>query len=61
MDTGSGQRGLALLMAHCRSLDPLAKTARERLDAEVGPTFARELVVALSRDDALHARPVFAA
>jgi hypothetical protein len=44
-----GIRGPALLAAHCKSLDPAATTARERLDAAVGPELARVLVFALAR------------
>jgi hypothetical protein len=43
-----GTRGLDLLLAHVRSLDPDAPTARERLDAALGPELARKLVFALS-------------
>lgn len=41
-------RGLALLIAHCASLDPNAPTARERLDDVIGPDLAQKLVFALS-------------
>jgi hypothetical protein len=41
-------RGLALLAAHCASLDPLAQSARERLDDALGPALAHMLVFALS-------------
>jgi hypothetical protein len=41
-------RGLALLAAHCSSLDPDAPTARDRLEALLGTEFAQKLVVALS-------------
>jgi hypothetical protein len=63
-------RGLALLAAHCLSLDPETQTARQRLDASIGPELAEMLVLALSSDgagagrrraDALLVRPVFAA
>jgi hypothetical protein len=54
-------RGLALLEAHCRSLDPTARSARERLDATLGAELARMLVSALSAEAGLRARPVFAA
>jgi hypothetical protein len=59
-------RGLALLAAHCLSLDPEAQTARQRLDASIGPELAHMLVFALSGEgagpaDALRVRPVFAA
>jgi hypothetical protein len=50
----TGIRGAALLAAHCRSLDPTAATARERLDEAVGPELARVLVFALA--SAGHAR-----
>jgi hypothetical protein len=43
-------RGLSLLAAHCLSLDPHARTARERLDAVIGPELAHMLVFALSGD-----------
>jgi len=64
------QRGNDLLARHCTSLDPSTATARERLDAELGPELARKLVFALSagrseyRERALSAlepRAVFAA
>jgi hypothetical protein len=42
------QRGLALLAAHCISLDPGSTTARDRLDEALGPDLARKLVFALS-------------
>ncbi len=52
MDTEDVQRrqgkGRALLLAHCSSLDPATPTARERLDAVLGPTLARRLIFALS-------------
>jgi hypothetical protein len=67
--TAPTERGLALLVAHCASLDPDAATARERLDAALGPELARKLVFALSRGaesrerstDSLGSRAVFAA
>jgi hypothetical protein len=40
-------RGLALLAAHCRSLDLDAPTARERLEDAVGTELAAKLVFAL--------------
>jgi hypothetical protein len=43
-----GTRGLELLLVHVQSLDPDAPTARERLDAALGPELARKLVFALS-------------
>jgi hypothetical protein len=69
MTAGSTDRGLALLVAHCASLDPAAPTARERLDEKLGPELARKLVFALAareHDDArsprrLRARAIFAA
>ena len=42
------QRGLALLAAHCASLDPDTPCARERLDDLLGPDLAQKLVFALS-------------
>jgi hypothetical protein len=42
------RRGIDLLSAHLVSLDPETPTARERLDAEVGPELAAFLVAALS-------------
>jgi hypothetical protein len=41
-------RGLALLEAHVRSLDPTALTAAERLYAKVGRDLGRKLVFALA-------------
>ena len=41
-------RGLPLLLAHCASLDPDTDSARERLDAALGPELARTLVFALT-------------
>jgi len=41
-------RGRDLLLAHCASLDPATPTARERLDAVLGPTLARKLIFALN-------------
>jgi hypothetical protein len=41
-------RGLALLAAHSANLGLEAATARERLDAAVGPELARKLVFALT-------------
>jgi hypothetical protein len=40
-------RGLSLLAAHCASLEPDAPSARERLEAAVGPELAHKLVFAL--------------
>jgi hypothetical protein len=48
MRDGATDRGLALLLAHCASLDPAAPTARERLDEKLGPELARKLVFALA-------------
>jgi hypothetical protein len=71
MDVVPHERGLSLLEAHCRSLDPSAPTARERLDDVLGPELAQKLVFALSAGAAtgrgraaraaLDARAVFAA
>jgi hypothetical protein len=63
------ERGTALLVAHCTSLDPDAPSARDRLEAALGPELARKLVFALAagaheseRAPAqLRARAVFAA
>ena len=62
---------LDLLVAHCRSLDPDARTARGRLDALLGEELAHMLVFALTSGGApqreprrrrgLHVRPVLAA
>jgi len=41
-------RGLVLLIAHCRSLDPDAPSARERLIEALGAELAARLGVALS-------------
>jgi hypothetical protein len=56
-------RGTALLLAHCASLDPAAPTARERLEDALGPELAQRLVRALCSTPprALDARAVFAA
>ena len=69
MNAGSHERGLALLVAHCTSLDPAAPTARERLEEKLGPELARKLVFALAaraRDEdrspqPLRPRAIFAA
>ena len=62
MDAFLHDRGLALLAAHCASLDPASANARERLNAMLGPELARMLVFALcARGEALGARAVFAA
>ncbi len=44
----AGERGYALVAAHCRSLDPDAQTAGERLEALLGRELARRLVGALA-------------
>jgi len=41
-------RGLELLLAHCASLDPDTRRARDRLDAALGPQLAHKLMFALS-------------
>jgi hypothetical protein len=67
MNAVPSQRGTALLLAHCASLDPASVSARERLDEALGADLARKLVWALcsgapSRDErGLRARAVFAA
>ena len=43
-----GERGLLLLSAHCRSLDPVAPTAKERLERTLGPELAHVLLFALA-------------
>jgi hypothetical protein len=43
-----GGRGLLLLSAHCRSLDPGAPTAQERLERALGPELAHVLLFALA-------------
>ncbi len=48
MNALTHDRGLALLAAHCLDRDPATQTARERLDAAIGPEFAHKLVFALS-------------
>jgi hypothetical protein len=55
------ERVLALLAAHCTSFDRDASTAREQLDAALGPELAHKLVFALSSDAGLRAGPAFAA
>ena len=42
------ERGLALLAAHCASLDPDTPTARDRLAGVLGRVLAEKLVFALS-------------
>jgi hypothetical protein len=49
-------RGLALLVAHCASLDPDSPNARERLDEALGPDLAHKLVFALSSGTRSRAR-----
>ena len=69
MNAASNERGLALLVAHCVSLDPSAPTARERLEEKLGPDLARKLVFALAGREhdedrsprPLRARAIFAA
>jgi hypothetical protein len=69
MNAAPHERGLALLLAHCASLDPDSPTARERLDEALGPDLAQKLVFALSSGtksrarsrSALGARALFAA
>jgi len=58
MDAGSTDRGLALLVAHCASLDPAAPTARERLEEKLGADLARKLVFALGAREHDEDRPV---
>lgn len=41
-------RQLDLLAAHCRSLDPDAPTARERLEQVLGPELSAKLLFALA-------------
>lgn len=48
MNAAYDEQWLALVAAHCVSLDPLALTARERLDVVLGPELAHMLVFALS-------------
>jgi len=47
MDAVDQERGAALLRAHCRSIDPVTPTARERLERELGVELSRMLVFAL--------------
>jgi hypothetical protein len=67
MDAVPQQRGTALLLAHCVSLDPAAATARERLEDALGAELAHKLVAALTsgapfrREPGLGAWAVFAA
>ena len=69
MSTEPTDRGMSLLVAHCASFDPDAPTARDRLDAALGPELARKLVSALAAgateseraSGGLRARAVFAA
>jgi hypothetical protein len=60
------QRGNALLLAHCASLDPASPVARQRLEDALGPELAQRLVRALCRsaprsEPGLGARTIFAA
>ncbi|HET7567163.1 MAG TPA: hypothetical protein VFJ91_04175 [Gaiellaceae bacterium] len=43
-----GLRRLDLLAAHCRSLDPEAPTARERLEQTLGQELSAKLLFALA-------------
>jgi hypothetical protein len=68
MNASPSEHGTDLLALHCASLDPSTPTARERLDATLGPELARKLVFALSSSEhrertrrALEPRAVFAA
>jgi hypothetical protein len=67
MNAGRRERGTALLLAHCASLDPDAERARERLDEVLGPELAARLVAALTAgaptrpEPGLRPRAVFAA
>jgi hypothetical protein len=68
MNAAPHDRGLDLVAAHCASLDPESLSARDRLDAAIGPDLAQMLVFALSSGGSgersrqvLRARPVFAA
>jgi hypothetical protein len=47
MMMGMAKRGLGLLEAHMRSLDPATPTARERLADALGEPFASTLVKAV--------------
>ena len=54
VDSSSGmtavphERGLALLVAHCTTVDSDALSVRERLDAVLGPELAHKLLFALA-------------
>ena len=70
MSAMPSQGGFGLLAAHCRGIEPYARTARQRLDAAIGPELAHMLVFALSGDESpstshsrsgLSVRSVFAA
>jgi hypothetical protein len=70
MNAAGSDRGNALLLAHCASLDPASSPARERLEDALGAELARKLVWALCSGGspasdvsgpALGARAVFAA
>lgn len=41
------ERALELIAAHCRSLDPAAPSARERLEEALGPELTHKLLFAL--------------
>jgi hypothetical protein len=56
MNVEPHERGLALLLAHCASLDPDSLTARERLNEAIGPDLAQKLVFALSSGTRSRAR-----
>ena len=43
-----GERDLLLLSVHCRSLDPVALTARERLERALGSELTHVLLFALA-------------
>jgi hypothetical protein len=51
-----GERGLVLLSAHCRSLDPVALTARERVEEALGPELTHVLLFALAAGGAASLR-----
>jgi hypothetical protein len=48
-------RGLSLLAAHCTSLEPSSRSARERLDDAVGSELAHKLLFALCAGHERHA------
>jgi hypothetical protein len=47
MNAVENHRGNALLLAHCRSLEPSRISARERLEEALGEELASKLVAAL--------------